>query len=83
MELSALLTQRLRAAVDPAAEEKLIVADLRSLGHDLWSFDDNGDGGAWCADWTRPAPGPTLVLETTLGVDPESDVEAAARVSFG
>jgi hypothetical protein len=82
-ELSLLLTERLRAATDRAVEERLIIEDLRGLGHDLWSFDDNGDGGAWCADWTRPSAGPTLVVQTTYGFDPDSDSESGVDVSFG
>jgi hypothetical protein len=69
--------ERLRAAKDRSVEEQFIVRDLRALGHDLWSFDDNGDGGAWCADWTRPDAGPTLVLETAYGLDADLDSENA------
>jgi hypothetical protein len=31
------------------------INELRALGHDLWSFDSDGDTfETWCGDWTRP-----------------------------
>jgi hypothetical protein len=82
-ELSVVLTERLRAAADRVVEEKLIIEDLRGLGHDLWSFDDDGDGGTWCADWTRPRAGAALVVRTRYGLDPDWDSECGVDVNFG
>jgi hypothetical protein len=38
---------------------------LRSVGHDLWSFDDDGNGWqTWCGDYSQPVPSPAeLILE--------------------
>ena len=44
----------------------LLVEDLRRLGHDLWSFDEDGEGmGMYCGDWSgsRKRTGGELVLE--------------------
>jgi len=41
------------------------IEGLRSVGHDLWSLDDDGDGWqTWCGDYSQPAPSPAeLILE--------------------
>lgn len=41
------------------------IGALRSVGHDLWSFDDDGHGWqAWCGDYSRPQPSQAeLILE--------------------
>jgi hypothetical protein len=39
-----------------------LVEELRALGHDLWSFDSDGDDfETWCGDWTRTGSGPMTV----------------------
>ena len=38
-----------------------LVAELRLLGHDLWSFDESDDMEAWCPDWHTPT-GPGIVV---------------------
>jgi hypothetical protein len=42
-----------------------VIDALRSVGHDLWSFDEDGDGWqAWCGDYSRSDPSPAeLILE--------------------
>ncbi len=37
------------------------VAQLKLLGHDLWSFDESDDFQAWCPNWHSPS-GPGLVI---------------------
>jgi hypothetical protein len=54
--------------VERAADE--VIAELRRVGHDLWSFD--GEHGLWCADYTRVVEGQGLTL--SLG---------SVRVDFG
>ena len=45
-----------------------VIGDLRKLGHDLWSFDEDGEGSeSWCADWTMSRPGQALALELQDG----------------
>lgn len=31
-----------------------LVAELRSAGHDLWSFDEGDGFQIWCPDWVTP-----------------------------
>ena len=38
-----------------------LVSDLRSLGHDLWSFDEDDDFEIWCPDYARPT-GPGIIV---------------------
>jgi hypothetical protein len=41
------------------------IESLRSVGHDLRSFDDDGDAWqTWCGNYSHPAPAPAeLILE--------------------
>ena len=57
------LTLRLRAANDPGAECLQMVAELRTLGHDLWSFDESIDFQHWCGDWTKSSSAHELIVE--------------------
>ncbi|MFT3774458.1 MAG: hypothetical protein QM820_54555 [Minicystis sp.] len=41
----------------------VIIETLRSVGHDLWSFDEGPDFQLWCGDWTRPRADGELLLE--------------------
>jgi len=42
-ELAQHLTERLRTSEDSSREQKRIIADLRALGHDLYSWDESGE----------------------------------------
>lgn len=61
-ELRAQLVQRMRAAAEPWRAMALSLAELRRLGHDLWSLDVEIGGGTWGGDYMRPAPGRGLWL---------------------
>jgi len=50
----------------------LIVSELRTLGHDLWSFDESDDMEAWAPDDGKKSE-PGLVLTFYL----DDDVVAA------
>jgi hypothetical protein len=40
------------------AQSRGLVEELRALGHDLWSFDSDGEEfETWCGDWTRSGGG--------------------------
>lgn len=45
------------------------VAELRRLGHDLWSWDHRGDSEQWGHDYMRAAPGQGLRLEVRYEPD--------------
>ena len=53
------LADALRAALQSAADfhgtAYRLVADLRALGHDLYSFDESDEMQVWCPDWTKPS----------------------------
>ncbi|HEY1693182.1 MAG TPA: hypothetical protein VGG39_13535 [Polyangiaceae bacterium] len=59
--LSAVVTGRVRAAPTHGRGVSQVVTELRSAGHDLWSFDVGDDRELWCADWTKPS-GPGIIL---------------------
>jgi hypothetical protein len=41
-----------------------LVKELRALGHDLWSFDTDGDSfEIWCGDYTQKGGGGPLSVE--------------------
>lgn len=64
--LSAALMANLEQA--EAAEDafRALMKELRTLGHDIYEFDSDGDGFvAWVNDWIRPRPGRTLTIELT------------------
>lgn len=56
--LETALTRTLAQNASPAqffVRTREAIDELRALGHDLWSFDSDGDMfETWCGDWTRP-----------------------------
>ena len=73
-ELAAVLSARIVGSPTPD-EEMRIIEDLRAIGHPLSSFDDRGEGGAWCDDWhTRRADG-DMVLTIAYGYPPKTGVD--------
>jgi hypothetical protein len=60
-DLERLLAARLEAAPDREAALEQVIAELRALGHDLWSFDQNDVFEVWCPDWHVPS-GPGIVV---------------------
>ena len=60
--LEALLHRRLEGAADRAAEVERIIADLRTVGHDLWSWDESGSAAVWGGDYVRRPYDKRLVL---------------------
>ena len=77
-ELAAELTRRLQAASDAEAEARVLVQELRTLGHDLWSFDESLDFQIWCGDWVTPEQHYELILELRY----ESGTRAHATATF-
>jgi hypothetical protein len=65
------LARRLAGAADFDAEARAIVEELRAAGHDLWSYDDDGEGyQVWCADWVgRQRPRTLLIIFDRPGVE--------------
>jgi len=74
-ELAASLRDRLSSDMAVAeffAQSRRLVDELRSLGHDLWSFDTDGESfEIWCGDWTSAAGGRLLI---TFGYPREAEV---------
>jgi hypothetical protein len=64
-DLAQELTRRVQASADPAQAGYDCVDDLKSVGHDLWSFDESDDFQLWCGDWTAPKRAFELFVEIT------------------
>ncbi|MFI5298059.1 MAG: hypothetical protein ACHREM_08170 [Polyangiales bacterium] len=65
--LSRLLSQRMPPVSSLHDGALLLVAELRALGHDLWSFDaDSGEWEIWCSNYKVPT-GPGIIV--TFRVD--------------
>lgn len=64
--LGAYLTERVRAAPGFNGSVTRLVVDLRAAGHDLWSFDSDGEWELWCADWTK-GENPGIVVRFAPG----------------
>ena len=70
-ELAALLTVRLKDEKQFHQGVQDLVAELRQVGHDLWSFDESDEMEVWCPNYQNPT-GPGLVVTfTTDGVEVE------------
>ena len=56
-EMQAALADRLSAGASIGEffeHGRQLIEELRTLGHDLWSFDSDGEEfETWCSDWTR------------------------------
>jgi hypothetical protein len=77
-ELAQELTRRVQASSDPAQAGYDCIADLKALGHDLWSFDESDDFQLWCGDWTAPKRSLELFVEVTY----RDEQPRAVSVSF-
>jgi len=63
-ELAAALLSRLRQGDEFHATVKTLIAELRALGHDLWSFDESDDMEAWAPNY-HVLSGPGVVITFT------------------
>lgn len=61
-QLAEHLAPRLRSGPGFADAARECVHELRRLGHDLWSFDEDEDFQIWCPNYTNGGGGPGLVL---------------------
>jgi hypothetical protein len=59
--LACVIEERIRQSDDLFAAIDAMVAELRELGHDLWSFDESIDWATWGPDYTRPT-GPGIII---------------------
>lgn len=62
LALSERLTVWLDACPDPGAAWMKAIEALRALGHDLWSWDDDGDAAIWSYDYVTKRPGAGLKI---------------------
>ena len=65
-ELAQLLQDHVEPEPEFHASVTRLIAALRHVGHDLWSFDGDDDYAAWCPDWRNPS-GPGLVITFSSG----------------
>ena len=64
-ELEAAIARRVSAATTPEAflrECRLVVDELRALGHDLWSWDNDGENETWGGDYMHPETAGRLLV---------------------
>jgi len=77
-KLAELVSDRLRRASDVRTEARVIVAGLRALGHNLFSWDRSIDWETWGDDYAKPEA-TRILVELRF---PEDD-EPSANVHFG
>jgi hypothetical protein len=70
--LAAVLSRRVRSSPDPSGAFVAAMHELRALGHDLWSWDED----VWGADYvtTRPGAGLTISRTSSEGADDSGEV---------
>jgi hypothetical protein len=69
--LATVISDRVRSADDFSGRVEELVGELRSAGHDLWSFDSDGETfEVWRPDYARTGPG----IIVTFRVDGPSEV---------
>jgi hypothetical protein len=76
--LTDLLTDRLRRADDPRGEARSIIAELKALGHELFSWDQSTDWETWGDDYGRPKD-----TRIVLQLQYPDDESPWASVDFG
>ncbi len=75
--LAAAITKRLASDLHFHDLVGSVVSELRALGHDLWSFDQDGDTfEIWCPNYAHPT-GPGLVI--TFRFDGPTEVRWSKR----
>jgi hypothetical protein len=74
-ELAQHLTGRLRGTADYEAEIVAMIAELRELGHDLWSFDADDGFQIWCSSWVGARANRGIILDFRWGREVEVTVE--------
>jgi len=79
--LGEVLTARIKASGDFHTTVHRLVAELRELGHDLWSFDETDDSQTWCPNWERQSgPGIVVVFSpNAVSVEWSSEAEGARK----
>jgi hypothetical protein len=59
--LGTVLTERMRRGGEFHETVVRTVSDLRALGHDLWSFDEDEQEEVWCSNYENPT-GPGIIV---------------------
>lgn len=68
-QLRVYLTHRVSQAQDFYGEISAIIQELRAQGHNLYNFDEDGEGlSVWCPDWTKALAGLVLEFEAPASV---------------
>ena len=73
------LTNRLISSSDPEIESRSIVDELRSYGHDLFSWDESTDFQVWGDSYAPPTGRNRIIIEFNYPDDEPPSVE----VTFG
>ncbi len=76
-KLEAEIARRLAASTGRSATATELALELRALGHDLYSFDEDEDFALWCGSWAKGAVVPPFELGLELSWR-GGDVDAAA-----
>ena len=59
--LAAAITKRVASSSHFHDRVHAVVSELRALGHDLWSFDEDDTFAIWCPNYAQAA-GPGIVI---------------------
>jgi hypothetical protein len=65
-KLEAEIVRRLTAATERCGAATAIAHELKALGHDLYSFDEDDDFQLWCGNWVKGAVVPPFELGLEL-----------------
>ena len=68
------LTLRVLGSTDFDSEVKAIIGELKSLGHDLYLYDSDGEWQIWSGDWSAKSKTSDKLI---LHFDPVQGVEAS------
>jgi hypothetical protein len=75
--LAETLSQEFRVGREWTETAYGVIQELRKLGHDLWSFDDESPRfQIWCPDWSRT----TGALDLTLHFDAPDFVSVSIKI---
>ncbi len=59
--LASHLTERFKGVPEFHQGVRIVVEELRELGHDLWSFDESDEMEVWCPNY-QTSSGPGIVV---------------------
>lgn len=81
--LQTLIQHRLAHASDLPHEALAIANDLRTAGHDIWSWDESHDFSIWGDDYVNPLRPTRLLIEMRWPSSDTTDEQPKVQITFG